>query len=93
MVLEPGTFRVRGDILEIFPIYDEHPLRVEFFGDEIEKIYTFDVLTGYKITELDSYSIYPAKHFVTNEHNLKSSKKNIAPGLKKILWKEFFYFT
>ena len=77
MVLEPGTFRVRGDILEIFPVYDENPLRVEFFGDEIEKIYTFDVLTGYKITQLNSYSIYPAKHFVTNEQNLKSSMKNI----------------
>ena len=77
MVLEPGTFRLRGDVLEIFPVYDEHPLRIEFFGNEIEKIYTFDLLTGYKNTELDSYSIYPAKHFVTNEKNLKSSMKNI----------------
>ena len=77
MVLEPGTFRVRGDILEIFPVYDEKPLRVEFFGDEIERIYTFDSMTGYKENELESYSVYPAKHFVTNENNLKSSMKNI----------------
>ena len=85
MVLEPGTFRVRGDILEIFPIYDEKPLRVEFFGDDIEKIYTFDSMTGYKEQNIDSYAIYPAKHFVTNEKNLKSSMKNIRIELSERL--------
>ncbi|MAV59087.1 MAG: excinuclease ABC subunit B [Candidatus Marinimicrobia bacterium] len=85
MVLEPGTFRVRGDILEIFPIYDEKPLRIEFFGDEIEKIYTFDSMTGYKVQNINSYAIYPAKHFVTNEKNLKSSMKNIRIELSERL--------
>ena len=85
MVLEPGTFRLRGDILEIFPIYDEKPLRVEFFGDDIEKIYTFDSMTGHKEQDIDSYAIYPAKHFVTNEKNLKSSMKNIRVELSERL--------
>ena len=46
MILEPGTFRLRGDVIELFPRYEEYPVRIELFGDEIEKIHSFDVLSS-----------------------------------------------
>ena len=49
LVLEPGTFRVRGDTIEVFPKYDEFAIRIELFGDEVESIYSFDVITGEKL--------------------------------------------
>ena len=65
LTLEPGAFRVRGDIVEIFPVYDEYPIRIEFFGNNVEKIYTFNSLTGDKLENFEKAVIYPAKHFVT----------------------------
>ncbi|MBS82514.1 MAG: excinuclease ABC subunit B, partial [Gammaproteobacteria bacterium] len=70
MVIEPGVFRVRGDVVDIFPVYDEYPVRLEFFGDEIEKIYTFDPLTGEIKDELNSITFYPCKNFVTTNESL-----------------------
>ncbi len=67
MVLERGNFRVRGDVLEIFPAYDEICVRIELFGNEVEKIFSFDPLTGEIVKELDFIYIYPAKHFVTDQ--------------------------
>ena len=58
-----GRFRIRGDTLEIQPSYEEIALRVEFFGDEIERIVEIDPLKGELLTELDAVDIYPAKHF------------------------------
>ena len=55
LVLEPGTFRVRGDVIEVFPAYDEWALRIELFGDEVEKIYTFHPLTGKMQSEFDDF--------------------------------------
>ena len=65
-VLERGNIRVRGDVIEVFPAYEDVCVRVELFGAEVEQIVTFDPLTGELIHELDQVFIYPAKHFVTD---------------------------
>ncbi|NHC39225.1 excinuclease ABC subunit UvrB [Bacillus sp. MM2020_1] len=73
-----GTFRVRGDVVEIFPVSrDEHCLRVEFFGDEIERIREVDALTGEIISEREHVAIFPASHFVTREEKLLKAIENI----------------
>jgi excinuclease ABC subunit B len=64
--LARGNFRIRGDTLEIQPAYEELALRIEFFGDEIERIVSLDPLTGEILKEMEEVSIYPAKHFVTS---------------------------
>lgn len=67
-----GTFRVRGDIMEIFPASeDEMALRVEFFGDEIDRIREINSLTGEPVAERDFVAIYPAKHFMTNDDQMR----------------------
>jgi excinuclease ABC subunit B len=66
VAFERGTFRVRGDTVEIFPAYEEQGLRVEMWGDEVERISKIDVLTGETIAALERAAIYPAKHFVTS---------------------------
>ena len=71
-VLERGRFRVRGDIIEIFPAYEDVCIRVEMYGNEIETLSSFDPLTGEVIREQVSLYIYPAKHFVTDESQLES---------------------
>jgi excinuclease ABC subunit B len=65
MVLERGNFRVRGDVIELFPAYTDYCLRIELFGLEIESISSFDHITGEIVNELESTAIFPAKHFVT----------------------------
>jgi excinuclease ABC subunit B len=77
MVLEPGTFRVRGDVIEVFPKYDQFAIRIELFGDEIEDIYSFDVLTGQKLKVFDEFWVYPARHFVTSRENLHRAMDDI----------------
>src|SRR5207249_2478612 len=62
---ERGTFRVRGDTVEVFPAYEEQGVRVEMWGDDVERISKINVLTGETIAVLDRAAIYPAKHFVT----------------------------
>ena len=81
MVLEPGSFRVRGDVIEIFPAYAELAVKIELFGDEIEKIYTFNTMTGEISHEYDEYWIYPAKHFVTTRENLNRAMDDIRDEL------------
>ena len=68
---ERGTFRVRGDTVEIFPAYEEQGVRVEMWGDEVERISKIDVLTGETIAVLERAAIYPAKHFVTQRPTLE----------------------
>ena len=80
-----GMFRVRGDVLEIFPAYDEKGVRVEMFGDEIERIQTIDPLTGDSIEETDILFIYPAKHFVTPYPKLLKAVESIKEELKERL--------
>jgi excinuclease ABC subunit B len=66
-----GRFRIRGDTLEIQPAYEEIALRIEFWGDEIERIVEVDPLTGEVLTHRDQVDIYPAKHFVTSHDKLR----------------------
>jgi len=71
--LHSGTFRVRGDTLEIIPAYDEFGLRISFFGDEVEHIRRFDPVTGEILASPDTVAIYPAKHFITETEKLQSA--------------------
>jgi excinuclease ABC subunit B len=70
LTLVRGTFRVRGDTLEVYPVYEELALRVEFFGDEIERIVEVDPLTGEILAEREEIAIFPARHFVTTSDKL-----------------------
>jgi len=78
-----GKFRVRGDTLEIQPSYEELALRIEFFGDEIDRLVQIDPLTGEVLAELDSVDIYPAKHFVTSRDKLMRAIESIEQELKE----------
>ncbi|WP_028393575.1 excinuclease ABC subunit UvrB [Bacillus cihuensis] len=81
-----GTFRVRGDVVEIFPASrDEHCVRVEFFGDEIDRIREVDALTGEITAERDHIAIFPASHFVTREEKMKVAIDNIEKELEEWL--------
>ncbi|WP_209973940.1 excinuclease ABC subunit UvrB [Paenibacillus eucommiae] len=81
-----GTFRVRGDVVEIFPAsHGEHAVRVELFGDEIERITEINVLTGEIIGERDHIAIFPASHFVTHEDSMKRAIVNIERELEERL--------
>ncbi|EOH90020.1 excinuclease ABC subunit UvrB [Enterococcus pallens] len=78
-----GRFRVRGDVVEIFPASrDERALRVEFFGDEIDRIREVDALTGEVVGETEHVAIFPATHFLTNEHNLEIAISGIQKELE-----------
>ncbi|MFC1954994.1 excinuclease ABC subunit UvrB [Chloroflexota bacterium] len=77
-----GKFRIRGDTLEIQPAYEELALRIEFFGDDIDRIIKIDPLTGELLTEMDSVDIYPAKHFVTSHDKLVPAIENIEKELE-----------
>jgi excinuclease ABC subunit B len=81
-----GTFRVRGDVIEIFPASNsEHAVRVELFGDEIERITEINVLTGEILGERDHIAIFPASHFVTSEDSMKRALVNIERELEERL--------
>jgi excinuclease ABC subunit B len=71
VAFERGTFRVRGDTVEIFPAYEEQGVRVEMWGDQVEKISKIDPLTGNVITPLERAAVYPAKHFITSRPRLE----------------------
>ena len=81
-----GTFRVRGDIVEVFPASrDEKCIRVEFFGDEIDRIREIDYLTGEVLTELEHFAIFPASHFVTREEKMRVAIERIEKELEERL--------
>jgi excinuclease ABC subunit B len=81
-----GTFRVRGDVLEIFPAYEEErAVRVEFFGDFIDAIKEFDSLTGKTLRQLDKVAVYPGSHYVTTRDNLERAVRAIQVELKQRL--------
>ena len=79
--LSPGKFRVRGDTLEVVPAYEERGLRIGFFGDEIERISQFDIVTGELLAEKETIEIYPAKHFITEEEKLQAAIRDIEEEL------------
>lgn len=80
-----GTFRVRGDVVDVFPASEEYGYRIEFFGDEVERITKVDPLTGEIIKNLDSYKIFPGSHYVTPQTKLKVALEHIEAELKERL--------
>ena len=80
-----GKFRVRGDVLEIYPSYEELAVRVEFFGDEIERIQQIDPLTGELLGTRDHIDIYPARHFITTQEKLQRAIVSIEEELEERL--------
>ena len=81
--LQRGTFRVRGDTLEVIPSDEEVVTRIQFWGDEIEKITTVDNLTGEVLNQKNDFSIFPAKHWVTSEERMSSAIKDIENELEE----------
>jgi excinuclease ABC subunit B len=79
--LRRGTFRVRGDTLEIFPAYSQLAYRVNLWGDEVERIAEIDTLTGEVLQELDAVEVYPAKQFMTSEENMRQAIHDIEQEL------------
>ena len=81
--LSRGTFRVRGDTIELIPAYErQNGIKIEFFGDEVDRIYEFDVVTGVVIKDKKSVSIFPASHFVTSDDKLQEAVKRIRDELE-----------
>src|ERR687885_2812460 len=81
VAFERGTFRVRGDTVEIYPAYEEQAVRVEMWGDEVERISKINPLTGETIAALERAAIYPAKHFVTSRPTLERAIREIQSEL------------
>jgi len=82
--LKPGSFRVRGDTLEIAPAYDDHFIyRISFFGDEVERITQIDRVTAEILEEIKEVSIFPAKHFITDEEKLRQAIADIDEELNE----------
>ncbi|MBI3659148.1 excinuclease ABC subunit UvrB [Candidatus Acetothermia bacterium] len=84
-----GTFRAKGDTVEIIPAYSENAVRIELFGDEVDRILELDALTGKLIRELDSVTVYPATHFVTRPEKLERAIQTISKELEE----QLHYFT
>jgi excinuclease ABC subunit B len=82
-----GTFRVRGDTLEIFPVYEEHAVRIEFFGDEIERLMTLHAVTGEVLTEDEELYVFPATHYVAGPERMERAIKGIELELEDQLAK------
>ncbi|MDI7247640.1 MAG: excinuclease ABC subunit UvrB [Bacillota bacterium] len=80
-----GTFRVRGDVVEIIPAYGENAIRLEFFGDQVDRILEVDVVTGEVLRERDFVTIFPATHFITSDEKLKAALASIEQELDERL--------
>lgn len=78
-----GTFRVKGDVIDIYPAYADTAIRIQFFGDEIEKIQSFDPISGNVLSDFDSINIYPANLFVTTPETMQSAIRQIQDDLVK----------
>ena len=84
-----GKFRVRGDTIEVHPAYEEHAVRIELFGDEIERITTLDTLTGEKLAEPDELVIFPATHYVAADERMRVAIGGIETELReRLAWFE-----
>ncbi|MCI0527297.1 MAG: excinuclease ABC subunit UvrB, partial [Nitrospira sp.] len=78
-----GTFRARGDVIEVYPSYQDECIRIELFGDEVDTLAVFDPLTGKTLGKLDRVAVYPASHYVTPADRLKQAIKNIKVELEE----------
>ncbi|HOJ81740.1 MAG TPA: excinuclease ABC subunit UvrB [Acetomicrobium flavidum] len=83
VTLEPGTFRGRGDVVEVYPAYSDTALRISFFDDEIERIEEIDPLWGKSIIQKDHAAIFPAQHYVTTQENIQRALKAIEEELER----------
>jgi excinuclease ABC subunit B len=80
-----GSFRVRGDVVEVFPVYEnETAIRIEFFGDEIEAMKEVDPLRGKVKGEIDRYSIFPGSHYVTPQQQMRAAIESIASSCASV---------
>ena len=77
-----GTFRVRGDTVEVFPVYEEHPVRIEFFGDEVERLMTLHPVTGEILTEDSEIYVFPASHYVAGPERMERAIQGIETELE-----------
>lgn len=82
---ERGTFRVRGDTVEIIPAYEERVVRLEFFGDEIERIALLDPVSGHPIEEVSTITIFPASHFITPDEQMQRATSTVEEELEERL--------
>ena len=82
IAFERGTFRVNGDVVDVFPAYVEHSVRIEFFGDEIERISRINPLDNHVLEVVDEYPVYPANHFITSPEILQRAIRAIKEELK-----------
>ena len=89
--LLPGRFRAKGDVVEIWPSYDEQPLRLELWGDELERLSLYDPLTGDVLSEMEGTVVYPAKHYVSSAGNVERAIVTIQEELDARL--EYFKST
>jgi excinuclease ABC subunit B len=80
-----GTFRVRGDTVEVFPMYEEHPVRIEFFGDEVERLMTLHPVTGEVLTEDPELYVFPATHYVAGPERMNRAIGGIEQELQERL--------
>ena len=80
-----GTFRVRGDTVEIFPVYEELAIRVEMFGDEIERLYYLHPLTGEVVREVDEVFVFPATHYAAGPERMERAIRGIEKELEERL--------
>ena len=87
MNLIRGKFRVRGDTIEIHPAYDETAIRIELFGDEIERIIVVDPITGEKVTELEELVVFPATHYAASDERMRTAMTRIEAELQQQLTK------
>src|SRR4051794_27265530 len=85
MNLVRGKFRVKGDVIEVHPAYDETAVRIHLFGDEIEAIHVFDPLTGDRVTTLDELVLFPATHYATSDERMAKAVVRIEKELQERL--------
>ena len=89
MNLVRGKFRVRGDTIEVHPAYDERAVRIELFGDEVERIIVVDTVTGEKITELEELIVFPATHYAASDERMREAMRRIEVELQeRLAWFE-----
>ena len=85
IAFQRGTFRVRGDTVEVFPVYEEHPVRIEMFGDEIERLMTLHPITGEILTEDEEIYVFPASHYVAGPERMERAIAGIEAELEERL--------
>ena len=85
IAFQRGTFRVRGDTVEVFPVYEEHPVRIEMFGDEIERLMTLHPVTGEILTEVTEIYVFPATHYVAGPERMERAIAGIEEELEQRL--------